>query len=336
MNGNAPILSNSDYRNPEGGAFMKIVIVGGGAIGRLFGSYLARAENEVTLLDISSEVVGAMQHDGIGVVVDGEGDPDSVTAVPITAISDAKVITNSELVLLMVKSSSTRVAVESIAHLVNDDCPLLCVQTGLGNIETIEHVIARKHILAGITFMSGTALGGSKIRYGRSGKTYIGELDGSITERVQQIANTFEASGVTTQVVRRILGRLWCKVIVFSAINPISSILKVPNGCLTSKMESVTLMKRLLDEGKEVAEAHGVDLVYTDLYELLFDCCQKSASNLSSMLQDILNENPSEIDAQNGAICAYARKYNVDVPTHQTMVELVKLLEKWRPGMEQF
>lgn len=315
---------------------MKIVIVGGGAIGRLFGSYLAQGENEITLLDIDNEVIGALQDGGIGVVDNGGVDPDVVTPVAVTAVSDASLITDCELVLLMVKSSSTRLAAKSVAHLIGPDCPLLCVQTGLGNIEIIEQIVAKEHIIAGFTFMSGTALGGAKVRYGRSGKTYIGELNGEITERLQHIANVFEASSIATRVVHRIIGRLWCKVVVFSAINPLSSILKVPNGCLTGKMESITLMKRLLDEGKAVADAHGVDLVYNDLYELLFDACQKSSNNLSSMLQDILNERPTEIEAQNGAICRYAEMYGVPVPTHQTMLELVKLLEKWRPGMEQF
>lgn len=315
---------------------MRIVIVGGGAIGRLFGSSLAKGKNEITLLDVDSEVVDAMKDHGIGVVTSGLDDPDMVTPVPVTAIGDARLVTECDLVLLMVKSFSTRVATQSVAHLINDDCPLLCVQTGLGNIEVMEQVIDRRHIIAGFTFMSGTALGSSKVRYGREGKTYIGELDGQITDRLQRIANALEEGGIATQVVSNIMGRLWCKVIVYSAINPLSSILKVPNGCLTGKMESITLMKRLLDEGKAVADAHGIDLVYTDLYELLFDACQRSANNLSSMLQDILNDRMTEIDAQNGAICRYAAECGVPVPTHQAMVELVKLLEKWRPGMEQF
>jgi len=315
---------------------MRIVIVGGGAIGRLFGSLLAKGKNEVTLLDVDAEVVGAVRNHGIGVVASGLDDPDLVTPVPVTAVGDAGLIESSDLVLLMVKSFATRVATESVAHLINDDCPLLGVQTGLGNIEVMEQVVSRRHIVAGFTFMSGTALGSSKVRYGREGKTYIGELDGQVSERVQRIANVFEASGIVTQVAKRIVGRLWCKVIVYSAINPLSAILKVPNGCLTGKMESITLMKRLLDEGKAVADAMGIDLVYKDLYELLFEACQRSANNLSSMLQDILNDRMTEIDAQNGALCRYAAACGVQVPTHQAMVELVKLLEKWRPGMEQF
>lgn len=314
---------------------MKIVIVGGGAIGRLFGSYLAKAENEVTLVDIDNEVIGAMRNHGIGVLANGVEDPDAVTHVPVTAVSDGAMVDESDLVLLMVKSFSTRAAAQSVAHLISDKCPLLCVQTGLGNIEEVEQVVPRENIIAGFTFMSGTALGGAKVRHGQAGKTYIGELDGKITERLQKIANVFDSSGIATQTVHRIIGRLWCKVIVFAAINPLSSLLKVPNGCLTGKMESITLMKRLLDEGRAVADAHGVDLVYSDLYELLFDACQRSANNLSSMLQDVLNERPTEIDAQNGAICRYAEDKGIAVPTHRTMVELVKLLEKWRPGLEQ-
>lgn len=315
---------------------MRIVIVGGGAIGRLFGSSLARGENEVTLFDTDEQVVGAMRDQGIGVVTSATDDPDEVTAVPVSAVSDGLLIKECDLVMLMVKSFDTKKAVRSVAHLVGTNSPLLSIQTGLGNIEVMERVVPREHLLAGFTFKSGTALGGSKVRYGREGKTYIGELNGQITERVQRIANVFEQCGIVTKVSRRIIGRLWCKVIVFSAINPLSSLLKVPNGCLTSKMESITLMKRLVDEGRAVAEAHDIDLVYQDLNELLFEACQKSANNLSSMLQDVLNDRPTEIDAQNGAICRYAAQRGIKVPTHETMVELVRLLEKWRPGMEQF
>ncbi|WP_419175811.1 ketopantoate reductase family protein [Desulfosediminicola sp.] len=315
---------------------MRIVIVGGGAIGRLFGSYLARGENEVTLLDTDEQVIGAMRDQGIGVVASATDDPDEVTPVPVSAVTDGMLIKECDLVMLMVKSFDSRCATRSVAHLIDANCPLLSIQTGLGNIELMEKVVPKEHILAGFTFKSGTALGGAKVRYGREGKTYLGELNGKVTERVQKIANVFEQCGIETKISQRIIGRLWCKVIVFSAINPLSSLLKVPNGCLTSKMESITLMKRLVDEGRAVAEAYDIDLVYDDLNELLFEACQKSANNLSSMLQDILNDRPTEIDAQNGAICRFAARRGITVPTHETMVELVKLLEKWRPGMEQF
>lgn len=314
---------------------MKIVIVGGGAIGRLFGSFLAKGGNEISLIDVDQEVVGAMQSGGIGVMAHGEDDPDAVTLVPVTAMSDGTEIKACDLVLLMVKSFSTRLATQGIAHLISPTCPLLVVQTGLGNVDIIRQIVPIEHVLVGFTFMSGTSLGAATVRHGGTGKTYIGELNGELTPRLEKICRVFSECGIKTQMARRVIGRLWCKVIIYSAINPLSALLKVPNGCLTTRMESITLMKRLLDEGRRVAEACGIDLVYADLYELLFDACQRSSNNLSSMLQDILNERPTEIDAQNGAICRYAEERGVAVPTHQTIVELIKLLEKWRPGLEQ-
>ena len=314
---------------------MKIVIVGGGAIGRLFGSFLAKGGNEISLIDVDHEVVGAMQSQGIGVMAHGEDDLDAVTLVPVTAMSDGAEIKECDLILLMVKSFATRMATQGIAHLVSPTCPLLVVQTGLGNVDIIRQIVPIEHVLVGFTFMSGTSLGGSTVRHGGIGKTYIGELNGELSPRLEKICQVFNDCGIETQMARRVVGRLWCKVIIYSAINPLSALLKVPNGCLTTRMESITLMKRLLDEGRRVAEACGVDLVHTDLYELLFEACQRSSNNLSSMLQDILNERPTEIDAQNGAICRYAEEHGVAVPTHQTIVELIKLLEKWRPGLEQ-
>ncbi len=315
---------------------MKIVIVGGGAIGRLFGYFLVKGGNEITLIDNDPKTLGALQEKGIGLIGDGEWDSGETESYPVRALFSADSLTEADLVLLLVKSQATLAGVKDIAHLISESCPLLCMQTGLGNLEVAAQIVAKENILLGITFMSGTALSDARVRQGGGlARTYIGEVNGTFSKRLENIHQVFNQSGIETQMVKRILGRLWCKVITYSAINPVSAILQVPNGSLTSKMESITLMKRLLDEGRAVASSCSIELVYPDLYELLFDACEKSANNLSSMLQDILNEQPTEIDAQNGAICRYAEEHGVKVPTHQTMVELIKLLECWKPGVDQ-
>jgi 2-dehydropantoate 2-reductase len=92
-------------------------------------------------------------------------------------------------------------------------------------------------------------------------------------------------------------------------------------------MESVTLLKRLIDEGAAVADAYSIDLVYRDLYNLLFDTCRRTSENLSSMLQDFLNGKSIEIDSQNGELCRLGRERNINLPTHYTILQIVKLLE---------
>ena len=313
---------------------MKITIVGSGAIGRLFGAFLAKGGHEIILVDVDQRVVDGINRSGIGLMALGESNPDTVNELPVQAVSDPSTISDCELVLLTVKSQATLTAAKSVLHLIGESSPILTLQTGLGNIERLEKLVPPQHIIVAFTFMSATALGNTRVRHGGTGKTYLGELNGDFSPRLTKVCKVFNDCGLTSQMVHRIIGRLWCKVIVYSAINPVSSILKIPNGNLLSKMESVTLMKKLLDEGKRVADASAIDLVYPDLYELLFDACQQSSTNLSSMLQDLLNDRPTEIDAQNGAICRFAEEKGVSTPTQHTMVQLIKLLERWKPGLE--
>lgn len=314
---------------------MKIVIVGGGAIGRLFGAYLGQGGNDVFVVDTDPVVVDEMQASGIGVMGHNSLDPDAVSFIPVTAMTHAEAIESCDLVLLTVKSFATRAAAQSVAHLVTEDSPVLFVQTGLGNQAILRDLFPVDSILAGLTFMSGTAFGNSRVRHGRWGMTFLGELSGIITPRLKQICQVFNDCGIETKWSHRIIGRLWAKVITYATLNTLTSVLRVPNGKLLEEEESIALVKSLLAEGQAVAAAHGVAPLGAELYDLFEEVCTESANNLSSMLQDILNERPTEIEAQSGAICSYAEKYKLEVPLHRAMVSLVSLLERWRPGMNR-
>ncbi len=308
--------------------FMKIVILGAGAIGRLLGVFLGKGEHQVVLVDPNQEKVDLLNSQGIGFMEADAIDPDTVTYIPTTAVSQASTIDSCDLVLLAVKSFDTLSAIQAAQHLISKTSPVVTLQTGLGNIETLERVVARENIIGGFTFMAATSLGAGIVRQGGAGKTYLGELDGRIGERLRAVCTLFADSGLECTPVQRIKGRLWCKVIVFSAINAVTSILQIKNGQLLDNMESITLLKRLIDEGRKVAETQAVDLVFHDLYQLLFDACKRTDQNLSSMLQDILEGKQTEIDAQCGALVKLGEQAGVPIPTQQTMLELVQLISK--------
>lgn len=312
---------------------MKIVIVGGGAIGRLLGSYLGKGDNEVIIVDVDPVVVGEIEASGVGVMGHEGMQPDEVSFIPVKATTDPSTISACDLVLLTVKSFATRAAAESVAHLVSEKSPILFIQTGLGNQAILKDLFPVGNILAGITFMSGTAFGNSRVRQGRWGMTFIGELSGEISPRLEEICRVFNDCGILTKWSHRIIGRLWAKVITYATLNSLSSVLRIPNGKLLEEKESLDLVHSLLGEGEAVAKAHGVQPIEGELFDLFQEVCRESATNLSSMLQDILNEKPTEIEAQCGALCRYAEKYNIEVPRHQMMVSLVHLFERWRPGM---
>jgi 2-dehydropantoate 2-reductase len=315
---------------------MNIVILGAGAIGRLFGVYLGRAGHQVTLVDSDPEIVEAINSRGLGYMEEGGHDPDAVDFVAVQAVLHPQDVKDADLLLLAVKSHDTLAAVQSASHLIKSTAPILTLQTGLGNIEVMEQVVRQEYIIGGFTFMAATALGPGVVRQGGLGKTYIGEPFGAMSDRVNDIAKLFSDSGLACTPVHRFLGRLWCKVIVLSAINSLSAVLQVKNGSLLESMESITLMKRLVDEGREVARAQSVDLVFHDLYTLLFEACRRTEHNISSMLQDILNGHRTEIEAQCEALVTYGAQTGVATPTQQTMVDLVRFVERkaMNEGME--
>lgn len=305
---------------------MKIVIVGAGAIGQIFGIYLGKQNHDILFIEKQQEVVEAINTQGVGFMAYGSEDPSDITYSPATAVNDPKTVKRCDFVLLAVKSFDTLQAIQSVAHLISEKSPVLSLQTGLGNIEIMEKIVGRDSIIGGFTFMAGTGLSPGIVRHGGSGTTYIGELDGHESDRTRIIKKVLNESGINCSLCHRIIGRLWCKVIVYSAINPLSSILRVKNGQLLDQMESIELMKRLVDEGKKVAEAHAIDLVYPNLYDLLFETCKNTRDNLSSMLQDIINGHRTEIEALNETIIRYGDEKGIQTSTHKTMTELVKLM----------
>ncbi|MBW1999278.1 MAG: 2-dehydropantoate 2-reductase, partial [Deltaproteobacteria bacterium] len=148
-------------------------------------------------------------------------------------------------------------------------------------------------------------------------------------ERLVRIKDLFDHSGIQTEISDNIVGHIWAKSLVYSAINPLTAILRLKNGQIVEKMESISLAKRLIDEGKLVAQAYAVQLPGEDLYDKLLVVCRSTAENLSPMLQDILNNRPTEIEALNGMIFSLGRRKGISTPLHQAITDLIRLLEKW-------
>jgi 2-dehydropantoate 2-reductase len=306
---------------------MKIVIVGAGALGRLFGALLAQGGEDVWFVDLDQEVAAAINDKGVG-VTSHDVEPAEINYSPARATTSGGDIKGCDLVVMAVKSYHLYEAVLGVSHLITDNSPVVCLLNGLGHIEVMERVVARSNIITGFTNMAATALGPGLVVNDGIGKTKIGEHDGSLSPRLLQISDMLNKCSIETEPVHDIMSRLWCKVIVHAAINSVSAVVRERNGHLIECMESVSLLKRLIDEGEEIAEACGVVLGATDLYEMLMASCRRTFNHLSPMLQDIINRRKTEVDALNGILYRYGRRNGVDACTHLTMFELIKSVEK--------
>jgi 2-dehydropantoate 2-reductase len=76
-----------------------------------------------------------------------------------------------------------------------------------------------------------------------------------------------------------------------------------------------------------VTRALGIQLT-GDPLAITLDVCRKTGQNLSSMLQDVNNRRPTEIDSINGEIAAAGRKLGIPTPVNDDLIQKVKELEQ--------
>jgi 2-dehydropantoate 2-reductase len=117
---------------------------------------------------------------------------------------------------------------------------------------------------------------------------------------------------------------LWSKLVINAAINPLTALLRIPNGKLLLQPEARILLATAVREAASVAVAQGLHLTYPDPVAATEAVAHRTATNTSSMLQDVLRGAPTEIDAICGAIVATADDHDIPVPVLRTLWLLVK------------
>lgn len=307
---------------------MKIAIIGAGAMGSLYGAKLSvNPDNDVHLLDIWKEHIDAINANGLQMEEGGH----LLLYRNLRGHTSARTVGDCDLALVFVKSTQTRKAIEAHAAVFGPDTVALTLQNGLGNIEQISSVIGPERIIAGTTAHGATMLSAGKIRHAGAGKTVIGELDGSESGRIKRTAALLEKAGMETAVSGKISGLLWDKLLANVGINALTGITKLHNGELLHYPEIETLLEKAVSEGVAVAKAKGIVLGFDDPVAHTKDLCRATASNKSSMLQDILNGRETEIDMMNGAIVREGKAAGIETPINLALTNMITFISRKRP-----
>lgn len=304
---------------------MKIAIIGAGAMGSLYGAKLSvNSENEVHLLDVWKDHIDAINANGLKME---EGD-DVLVYENLKGHTSAEEAGVCDLVIVFVKSTLTKTAVESNAAVFGPNTIALTLQNGLGNIEQISSVIGAERVIAGTTAHGATMLSPGKMRHAGKGKTIIGELDGSESGRIKKIAAVLEDAGMETAVSGKVLGLVWDKLLINVGINALTGITKLHNGQLLDYPEIEELLEKAVSEGVAVAKAKGIALGFDNPVEHTKDVCRATAANKSSMLQDILNGRKTEIDMMNGAIVCEGKAMGIETPVNLALTNIITFISR--------
>ena len=302
---------------------MKIAIVGAGAMGSLFGTLLAEGGHTVWLFDVWQEHIDAVNQNGVMLEFDGK-----TRRVRLKATTDPSQIGEAELVLVFVKATQTQSAAQTAARLAGSKGLVISLQNGMGNAETIAHIITPHRILVGTTAHGATMLEAGSIRHAGAGPTTVGMwADGEKEfQNARQIADQFTQAGIETTAVKDVRPVIWDKLLVNVGINAITALTGIKNGQILDLELTRELSRTAIEEAASVAQVRGIQ-VRKDPATHVFQVAAATAANRSSMGQDVDHGRPTEIEAINGFVVREAESMGISAPVNRTLTALVQTLE---------
>jgi len=304
---------------------MNIAILGAGAMGSAIGALLAQGGNAVTLIDVWRDAVDAINRDGLK--IQNKAGDISVHRLPAVT-SPAGVKGPVDLLLVFVKCYHTAEAVKSARALLGPNSTVLSLQNGWGNGPRIAEIVGPERVVLGVCYHSATVLGPGHVLHGGQGRTFLGEMDGGVSARVEQIAKTFRNAGLETQASAQVLKEIWSKLALNVATLPTSAILRLSAEKLCGATEMQELMKELLREVVAVAQAQKIGLEFEERWPAITSLLGKLAPNTKgSMLQDVERGRRTEIDVMCGAIVEAGQRLRIPTPFNRAMLWLVKTIE---------
>jgi len=321
---------------------MRVAIYGCGSMGTILGAFLTKNSQEVELIDSYNDHVKALNEKGAHII--GCAD----ITVPVKAITPHQMEGKYDIVFLFIKQTANDEAVPHIKKYLNDDSVVCTLQNGVPEYSVSEYLGGNRTVggtvLWGATFISP---GVSEVTQNvTSGDTLfeIGEIDGTISDRIIKVAGVLEHMG-PVHIVENLMGARWSKLIFNSCMSGMSAITGKVFGDVLNNPKASACLIFMAKEIVDICEVAGIkfeptmgmdmrDFGKVDTYEnfaLSQKCFRKfyddKLTAKASMLQDLEKGNKTEVDMINGFVVEQGIQYGIPTPFNNVAVKVIKGIE---------
>jgi 2-dehydropantoate 2-reductase len=320
---------------------MNICIVGAGAIGGYLGARLALAGEQVTLIARGAHLEAIRQH---GLILEN-ADGTREIAQPAMATSSMAEAGPQDAVVVAVKAHQLPPIAADMRALYGPQTMVVTAQNGIpwwyfhkhgGPLEgrrveavdpdgVIEANIEIDRVIGCVVYPAAEIVAPGVIRHIEGNRFTLGELDGSKTERISQLSQTFAKAGLRAPVRTNIRADMWIKLWGNLAFNPISAVTRATLVDICRFPPTRALAAAMMAEAQTIAEQLGV--AFGVSIEKRIQGAQEVGAHKTSMLQDIEAGRVTEIDALVGAVAELGRMVAVPTPHIDALYASVKLLE---------
>jgi 2-dehydropantoate 2-reductase len=299
----------------------RVCVIGAGSIGSLFAGHLAQVA-EVSVLTRRREHADALESAGLRVT--GRSD----LHARVRASADPDALPAFDLGIVATKATGLEDAARSLEGRF-PEATMMTVLNGLG-AEAAVRARGDWPIVSAVTFMSGTKHSDTEVEYILDTETWLGPYEDTPYEAVEEVAGLIVESGLKAEALPDLRPAQWSKLIFNATVNAVAALTGLPHDPHFAAEDLPTdlghLVHDLVDEGKAVAAAAGVEL-HDDPWEMNVLATRRGSAHYPSMLEDVEARRETEIDLITGSLVREAERYGVPVPLHQALYLLVKAKE---------
>ena len=316
---------------------MKVCIFGAGAIGGYMGVKLAKAGADVSLVARGPHLA-AMQEKGLTLIEEGE-----TTTVPVTASDDPAALGVQDYVIVTLKAHSVPPVVSKMAPLIGPHTTIVSGVNGVpwwyfhklegahegtrldsvdpGNVQW--DGFGPNRVLGCVVYPAAEVIEPGVIKHIEGNRFSLGEPDGSKSERAQALSKILANAGLKAPVRPKLRDEIWVKLWGNLSFNPISALTHATLNVLCTDEGTRAVARNMMVEAQEIAERLGVKFPI-DVDRRIAGGAAVGAHR-TSMLQDLDQGRPMEIDALVASVQELGRVTGVPTPTIDTVLGLIRL-----------
>lgn len=302
---------------------MRIAVVGPGALGCLFATklYAAAEHDSILLIDHRPDRAKLLNQQKITC----ESNSGSETfAVPV--FHDPVTIPAVDIIFSCVKSYDLPNSLNFLKPLLSFSTLFVFLQNGISHLKYSDGEKLGAIPVFGSSSEGATRLGIGHIRHAGSGHTTLGFLQEHAkyeSNQLQQLLSLLRKSGFASSLSNDICARLWAKLFVNVGINGLTVLENCRNGQLLDSNRTRERLILLVREAESVAKAQGIT-ISEDPVEATLAICKRTEQNISSMLQDVRNRRPTEIESINGAVSTIGKTCNIPTPENDRLAAEIR------------
>lgn len=306
---------------------MKILMMGAGAVGGYYGARLAQAGHDVRFVARGAHA-DAMLRSGLHVRSE-LGDVDLYPARVVTDVRQAGLV---DLIVVAVKLWDTEVAARAILPMIGAATAVVSLQNGVDKDDTIAGVVGREHVLGGVTYiLVHRSEPGVIVHSGKLHRILVGELDGGLSARVDEVVGAFAASGIDASASADIRRDTWEKFAFLATNSAVTAVTRETMGALRAHPATRALLRDAMHEVVALARAEGIAIADEFVDERMRFIDTLPSNGRASMAQDLLRGARLELEWLSGAVVRRAERAGIPAPVHRLLYAALVLHAEGTP-----